>query len=109
MSDDYKRLRSLMKPAHQHDCTRCVYLGSMFMDCESGIGDWYRCSTSSVVCRLSSDGPDYWSIIPEMLKRDDLLVSAVEVTRGEYRYGFGLMKALARFMLDREKLERGAV
>lgn len=45
-------------PQHQHDCSRCVFLGRL------GTGDLYRCESplgASYIVRHSSDGPDYYS------------------------------------------------
>ena len=48
-----------MKPLHQHDCTCCIYLGTV-EEC-----DLYYCGQSgfgsTVSARFSSDGPDYLS------------------------------------------------
>lgn len=46
------------KPTHEHDCNKCEYVTSVFMD--GGIWDWYVCRTS-VIGRYGSDGPAYWS------------------------------------------------
>lgn len=46
------------KPIHQHDCTRCVFLGTL------ATGDFYCCPKDTghdYILRYSSEGSDYFS------------------------------------------------
>jgi|10_taG_2_1085330.scaffolds.fasta_scaffold37611_4 hypothetical protein len=52
-------------PYYDHDCEKCVYLGSI-IDGDQKIVDLYFCPkgsirTMSIIARYSSDGPDYAS------------------------------------------------
>ena len=54
-----------MKPKYTHDCDACTFLGHWRgSDLEGNPVldyDLYRCGTSTVIARYSSDGPDYIS------------------------------------------------
>lgn len=62
-----------MKPTHQHDCKRCIFVGTLDIEAtgEDGaltnlIGDAYLCPSktmeSTILVRYSDDPPDYSSM-----------------------------------------------
>lgn len=64
-----------MKPVFTHDCTRCVFLGTLNTKDQSygGVWDLYWCprlgvpgaaDASSVICRFGNEGPQYSSSLP---------------------------------------------
>jgi hypothetical protein len=72
----------LLRPAYQHDCDVCQFLGSYKHD-----EKWYdlyyceRCDDGTVLARYGDDGPDYLSLMLHVLlyvglKSDDPLVEA---------------------------------
>lgn len=83
------------KPYHQHDCSKCKYLGSMYMDRPM---DWYVCGNDSILARFSDEGRDYWSMMPSMVTDDKYLRSS-----HEGRIIVSGMMVLARHMLTRAK------
>jgi hypothetical protein len=62
-------------PLHKHDCEECNFLGTY-----EGTKDLYVChkqsSRPTVICRYSSDGPDYSSGIDFIFSNTDLTVAA---------------------------------
>lgn len=78
-----------MKPRFQHDCDRCVFLGS------DEVYDFYFCRgnekkpvehTATVIARFGSDGPEYGSgleiaLALEHKKPDHSLVKALKLSR----------------------------
>lgn len=58
--------RNTGNPFFEHDCSSCVYLGSVVVECPDKNGreefDLYICPKEpTVIARWSSDGPDYHS------------------------------------------------
>lgn len=56
-----------MKARYVHDCDDCRFLEV------NQYGDWYICpqvglSMPTLLCRYSSDGPDYWSMSPDTIR-----------------------------------------
>jgi len=62
-----------MKPTHQHDCRRCIFVGTLDIEAtgEDGavtnlVGDAYVCpserSEPTILVRYSDDPPDYSSL-----------------------------------------------
>jgi len=85
-----------MTPKYTHDCTKCRYLGSMFM--AHDVADWYVCEGSdpSVIARYGNDGPNYWSM-PKGMVTDDRYLTARR--SNDDTMGFSHMQVLAQFML----------
>lgn len=78
-----------MKPVHQHDCDRCVYLGTINRDrfgddVDGNKIDCYWCKSpsspnlDSVIGRFGSNGPDYSSSLPPeaFAMGDEYLINA---------------------------------
>ena len=79
-------------PAHQHDCAECVFMFSD-VDDEGKPLDLYVCPKQlvgglTVVCRFSSDGPDYYSGGPDYL---DAVVGTLKGERVPRRYTLMLL------------------
>jgi hypothetical protein len=91
-------MRTMMKmnPKWKHDCDKCKYLGTTYMNAK--VMDWYTCGTApqqSVIARQGNDGPEYWSVPTEVLGYGDT-VRTLEDT-----LVFNGMNLLAEVMLNK--------
>jgi hypothetical protein len=77
----------LRGPRYQHDCERCVYLGTIVLD--DGENDLYFCppepgrpgARTSLVARYGDDGPEYASMPPEYGDASPRLAFALRLAR----------------------------
>ena len=87
-----------MQPKWKHDCAKCNYLGSTYMQRE--LLDWYTCGTGynkTVIARSGNDGPEYWSVPVEINKQGDV------VRMLDDSFAISGMQLLAEAMLRKEK------
>jgi len=52
-----------IRPTHKHDCAKCVFITATHSD-HGETYDWYICGTRNptIIGRMGSDGPSYWSM-----------------------------------------------
>jgi hypothetical protein len=87
----------MMTPKWKHDCHKCSYLGSTFL--QRDLLDWYTCGTGynkTVIARHGDDGPEYWSLPVDVMRQGDT-VRMLDDTQA-----YSGMQLMAEAMLKKE-------
>jgi hypothetical protein len=96
---------SIMAPVHDHDCTKCVFIGNSHSS-RGKTTDWYVCGTgkqASLIGRHSGKGPDYWSMDLSTLFAN-IDKPAHIVASNTYAYSEEMLIAYAVYNLFRDAL-----